>query len=297
MATGTYYIDRNVWCLGHNGPVEEPLVPEVKNIRTTHWHTQKPGESTWLGIYLENLPPPPPDFVVPGGPPSPTNLATALQILTFSDSKRIKNPSFDIEFYISEDHRAQCHKITISLDQDVLVSRSIHQRLHHNHNHHRTTAPPADLEDRVLRQPSPTDLAAALPHILTFSELKKKKKTPAPTPAPANRTPSSRVRPATTSTTTNTTNGESPSPPKEPIKKRPPPPRRRAAAEEEEEEEEGEEENDDEDDEDDEYDEDKEEQEEEEKSIRPFVDYGDDDPDDECLPSKSEERPTKRRRV
>jgi len=28
MATGTYYIDRNVWCLGHNGPVEEPLVPE-----------------------------------------------------------------------------------------------------------------------------------------------------------------------------------------------------------------------------------------------------------------------------
>ncbi|KAJ9503137.1 hypothetical protein H2202_001291 [Exophiala xenobiotica] len=247
-------------------------------------------------IDRNNLPPPPPDFVVPGRPPSPTNLATALQILTFSDSKRIKNPSFDIEFYISEDHRAQCHKITISLDQDVLVSRSIHQRLHHNHNHHRTTAPPADLEDRVLRQPSPTDLAAALPHILTFSELKKKKKTPAPTPAPANRTPSSLVLI---------------------VKKRPPPPRRRAAAEEEEEEEEGEEEegeeeegeeeegeeeegeeeNDDEDDEDDEYDEDKEEQEEEEKSIRPFVDYGDDDPDDECLPSKSEERPTKRRRV
>jgi hypothetical protein len=28
MATGTYYIDRNVWCLGPNGPVEEPLVPE-----------------------------------------------------------------------------------------------------------------------------------------------------------------------------------------------------------------------------------------------------------------------------
>ncbi|KAK5397555.1 hypothetical protein LTR79_005068 [Exophiala xenobiotica] len=277
MATGTYYIDRNVWCLGHNGPVEEPLVPEFV----------ERGESTWLGIYLENLPPPPPDFVVPGRPPSPTNLATALQILTFSDSKRIKNPSFDIEFYISEDHRAQCHKITISLDQDVLVSRSIHQRLHHNHNHHRTTAPPADLEDRVLRQPSPTDLAAALAHILTFSELKKKKKTPAPTPAPANRTPSSRVRPATTSTTTNTTNGESPSPPKEPSR----------FDKEEGEEEEGEEENDDEDDEDDEYDEDKEEQEEEEKSIRPFVDYGDDDPDDECLPSKSEERPTKRRRV
>jgi hypothetical protein len=29
MAISTYYIDRKVQCLGPNGPVEEPLVPEL----------------------------------------------------------------------------------------------------------------------------------------------------------------------------------------------------------------------------------------------------------------------------